>query len=36
MIPFTVGALWLRGAARLGNGAVFKLVPERFPRDTER
>ena len=34
MIPFTVGALGSATLLGLGNGAVFKLVPERFPRDT--
>jgi len=34
MIPFTVGALGCAMLLGLGNGAVFKLVPERFPRDT--
>jgi nitrate/nitrite transporter NarK len=34
MIPFTVGALACAALLGLGNGAVFKLVPERFPRDT--
>jgi NNP family nitrate/nitrite transporter-like MFS transporter len=34
MIPFTVGALSCAVLMGLGNGAVFKLVPERFPRDT--
>jgi NNP family nitrate/nitrite transporter-like MFS transporter len=34
MIPFTVGALGCAALLGLGNGAVFKLVPERFPRDT--
>ena len=34
MIPFTVGALGCATLLGLGNGAVFKLVPERFPRDT--
>lgn len=31
MIPFTVGALGMAAAIGLGNGAVFKLVPEYFP-----
>ena len=31
MIPFTVGALGCAALLGLGNGAVFKLVPERFP-----
>jgi NNP family nitrate/nitrite transporter-like MFS transporter len=30
--PFTVGALGIAAAIGLGNGAVFKLVPEHFPR----
>ena len=34
MVPFTVGALACALLMGLGNGAVFKLVPERFPRDT--
>ncbi len=34
MVPFTVGALGCSLLLGLGNGAVFKLVPERFPRDT--
>ena len=34
MVPFTVGALAARCCMGLGNGAVFKLVPEHFPRDT--
>ena len=29
MIPFTVGALGCAALLGLGNGAVFKLVPER-------
>jgi NNP family nitrate/nitrite transporter-like MFS transporter len=31
MITFTVGALGMAAAIGLGNGAVFKLVPEHFP-----
>jgi MFS transporter, NNP family, nitrate/nitrite transporter len=31
MGPFTVGALGMAAAIGLGNGAVFKLVPEYFP-----
>jgi NNP family nitrate/nitrite transporter-like MFS transporter len=34
MVPFTVGALGCAMFLGLGNGAVFKLVPEHFPRDT--
>lgn len=34
MVPFTVGALSCAILLGLGNGAVFKLVPEHFPRDT--
>lgn len=34
MVPFTVGALGCSLLLGLGNGAVFKLVPERFPTDT--
>jgi NNP family nitrate/nitrite transporter-like MFS transporter len=32
MGTFTVGALGMAAAIGLGNGAVFKLVPEHFPR----
>lgn len=31
MVPFTIGALGMATAIGAGNGAVFKLVPERFP-----
>ncbi len=31
---FTIGALGTAAALGLGNGAVFKLVPEYFPRET--
>jgi NNP family nitrate/nitrite transporter-like MFS transporter len=31
MVPFTVGALGCAGLLGIGNGAVFKLVGERFP-----
>ena len=31
MVPFTLGALGMATAIGLGNGAVFKLVPEYFP-----
>ncbi len=34
MVPFTVGALSCAMLLGVGNGAVFKLVPEHFPRDT--
>ena len=34
MVPFTVGALGCALLMGLGNGAVFKLVPEHFPNDT--
>jgi NNP family nitrate/nitrite transporter-like MFS transporter len=34
MVPFTVGALACAMLLGLGNGAVFKLVPEHFPKDT--
>jgi NNP family nitrate/nitrite transporter-like MFS transporter len=34
MLPFTVGALACAMLLGLGNGAVFKLVPEYFPKDT--
>ena len=32
MAPFTIGALGMAAAIGLGNGAVFKLVPEYFPK----
>ncbi len=31
MVPFTIGALSMAACIGLGNGAVFKLVPEYFP-----
>ncbi|HET8889561.1 MAG TPA: MFS transporter [Candidatus Angelobacter sp.] len=31
IIPFTIGALGMAAAIGLGNGAVFKLVPQYFP-----
>jgi len=34
MVPFTVGALACATLMGLGNGAIFKLVPEHFPRET--
>ena len=34
MIPFTVGALGCAAMLGLGNGAVFKLVPQFFPANT--
>lgn len=34
MVPFTVGALACAALMGLGNGAVFKLVPEHFPKET--
>jgi MFS transporter, NNP family, nitrate/nitrite transporter len=34
MAPFTVGALGCAMLLGLGNGAVFKLVPEHFPKAT--
>lgn len=34
MLPFSVGALGCAGLLGLGNGAVFKLVPQYFPRET--
>jgi NNP family nitrate/nitrite transporter-like MFS transporter len=34
MIPFTVGALGCAALMGIGNGAVFKLVPQFFPRET--
>lgn len=32
MVPFTIGALGMAACIGLGNGAVFKLVPQYFPR----
>jgi NNP family nitrate/nitrite transporter-like MFS transporter len=34
MLPFTVGALACAVLMGLGNGAVFRLVPEHFPKNT--
>ena len=34
IVPFTAGALVCAILMGLGNGAVFKLVPERFPTET--
>jgi NNP family nitrate/nitrite transporter-like MFS transporter len=34
IVPFTIGALGVAACIGLGNGAVFKLVPQYFPRDT--
>ena len=34
MLPFTVGALGCAALLGLGNGAVFKLVPQYFPNQT--
>lgn len=34
IIPFTVGALGCAALLGLGNGAVFKLVPQFFPKET--
>ena len=34
ILPFTVGALGCATLLGLGNGAVFKLVPQYFPRET--
>ena len=34
MLPFTTGALGCAALLGLGNGAVFKLVPEHFPAQT--
>ena len=34
MPTFTVGALGAAAALGVGNGAVFKLVPEYFPKET--
>jgi NNP family nitrate/nitrite transporter-like MFS transporter len=31
IVPFTIGALGMAAAIGLGNGAVFKMVPEYFP-----
>jgi NNP family nitrate/nitrite transporter-like MFS transporter len=30
-VQFTIGGIWMATAIGLGNGAVFKLVPEYFP-----
>ncbi|HVY91281.1 MAG TPA: MFS transporter, partial [Bryobacteraceae bacterium] len=34
MLPFTIGALGCAAMMGLGNGAVFKLVPQYFPKET--
>lgn len=34
IVPFTIGALGVAACIGLGNGAVFRLVPEYFPKDT--
>ncbi|HZP83098.1 MAG TPA: MFS transporter, partial [Chthonomonadaceae bacterium] len=34
MAPFTLGALGVAACIGLGNGAVFKLVPQYFAKDT--
>ncbi|MBM3461949.1 MAG: MFS transporter [Armatimonadetes bacterium] len=34
ILPFSVGALGVGAVIGLGNGAVFKLVPQYFPKDT--
>jgi NNP family nitrate/nitrite transporter-like MFS transporter len=34
MVPYTVGALGCAALLGLGNGAVFKLVPQHFPQAT--
>jgi NNP family nitrate/nitrite transporter-like MFS transporter len=34
IVAFTIGALGCAAALGLGNGAVFKLVPQYFPRET--
>src|SRR5262245_64886050 len=34
MLPFTVGALGCAALLGVGNGAVFKLVPQYFPGQT--
>jgi NNP family nitrate/nitrite transporter-like MFS transporter len=33
IVPFTIGALGIATAIGTGNGAVFKLVPQYFPKD---
>ena len=34
IVPFSIGALGVAAFIGLGNGAVFKLVPQYFPKDT--
>lgn len=34
IVPFTIGALGVAACIGVGNGAVFKLVPQYFPKDT--
>src|SRR5204862_7996802 len=34
IVPFTIGALGVAAFIGLGNGAVFKLVPQYFAKDT--
>jgi NNP family nitrate/nitrite transporter-like MFS transporter len=34
IVPFTIGALGCAAGLGLGNGAVFKLVPQYFPKET--
>lgn len=34
IVPFTIGALGVALMIGLGNGGVFKLVPQHFPKDT--
>ena len=34
IVPFTAGALGCAALMGIGNGAVFKLVPQHFPRET--
>jgi MFS transporter, NNP family, nitrate/nitrite transporter len=34
IVPFTIGALGTAAALGLGNGSVFKLVPQYFPKET--
>jgi NNP family nitrate/nitrite transporter-like MFS transporter len=34
IVPFTIGALGVAFCIGLGNGAVFKLVPQYFPKET--
>ena len=34
IVLFTIGALGCAAALGLGNGAIFKLVPQYFPKET--